>query len=779
MVDMSSKGFFAGLFRELIASLDSFIYKLLAGIYNVFFNVATADVLQAQMLKALFGRIQIILGVIILFKLVISFFSGVVNPDSLNDQKKGFGSIIKRVVVVLVMLLMIVPLNIPGVNMDQNVKLTGMASWNRNMNNHGILFGSLYELQKRILNENLIFKLINGKQPAENKEDEYNEQRDAGESFSLDVLKTFIMPNVIEDGASFEDECSGEEGKTECVCWYTNGSSDKDDVKLAMKVYFSENATIDQLLSEDVITAFCRDLSHKAANMEKDGNKVWTNAYYALAYSKLWSTIIGVLFCVLLLSLTVDVAVRLFKLVLLEVISPMAILSYIDPASEKSFKNWTKALTETYLALFIRIAIISFILFIVNNISTSFGLENPKGFVGFVSKILIYFGLIMFAKEAPKFITQSLGIESKEGNGLFSGFGKMLGGAVGVLGGVSTAKTAYKASKLADEINDPNTKHSAKNKAKAIMSGLINGTGATVSTAKTYGKAKDHKWRTTMDKVNSANAYRFQNAAEGASWWDGFKDQLKQDFTGDSNYARLERREKDLQDKIKLAEDKQKRLNKYKDKVENEAKNKGLRTTIFNSKGESIKTNLKDILAAGTRGDATGRYIVGGTNLGNKESVDSIFNYSISHGNDVDGYNFAGTTYKTYQEVESAYQSIINRGDIGGSYYAGGIEFKDAGEFGEYQAKAVDEAVNRINNGTAQFANGNPYSLDPEYETMRSDISSMLGDNANFTVQDIKGEEANIRKDIYEKTNEIASIQPEKARAKGRYRGTDGHPGGK
>ena len=57
---------------------------------------------------------------------------------------------------------------------------------------------------------------------------------------------------------------------------------------------------------------------------------------------------------------------------------------------------------------------------------------------------------------------------------------------------------------------------------------------------------------------------------------------------------------------------------------------------------------------------------------------------------------------------------------------------------------------------------------------MRSDIRSMLGGNANFTVKDIKTEESNIRKDIYDKQNEIASIQPEKARAKGKYRGTDG-----
>ena len=72
MIKMDYEGMFSSIFRSIFAGLDSFIYKILAGLYNVFFNVATADVLKAELMKNLLGRIQIILGVIILFKLVIS-----------------------------------------------------------------------------------------------------------------------------------------------------------------------------------------------------------------------------------------------------------------------------------------------------------------------------------------------------------------------------------------------------------------------------------------------------------------------------------------------------------------------------------------------------------------------------------------------------------------------------------------------------------------------------------------------------------------------------------
>ena len=537
MVDMSGEGMFTSIIRSIFASLDSFVYKLLAGIYNVFFNVATADVLKAELVKNLFGRIQIILGVIILFKLVISFFSGVVDPDSLNDKKNGVGSVIKRVVVVLVMLLMIVPLNIPEANTGEE----GMGSWNKNMNTHGILFGSLYELQRRILKDNIIFKAINGNSGGMSETTRTN----VGESFAKDVLKTFLTVNVVYDGADFSDQCEGKNDyrDTNCVCtrWKNEARTDADsDINVVYPVYFDPDSTIDMLLQSKVVTAYCDDnsdeMSYAALQEEgKDFDERATTKFnddtYALSYSYLWSTIIGVLFCVLILSLTIDVAVRLFKLVLLQIISPVAILSYIDPSSEKTFKNWTKSLTETYLSVFIRVAIISLILFIVNNISlTGFGLNISNGFVGFVSKILIYFGLIMFAKEAPKFITQSLGIESKEGNGLFSGFGKILGATTmtrGIVGSaISDAKVKY-----GERLENPKTaNHRIRNVASSIISGITGGVGGAVTGTKALATAdKDYS-----NAVMNAQKNRTQLRASHSTGFGRWADKQSQLFTGQS-----------------------------------------------------------------------------------------------------------------------------------------------------------------------------------------------------------------------------------------------------
>ena len=772
MTDLSEYHWYIAIFRSIFAMLDKLIYNLVSGMYNIFLIVAGAEI-RADIVTTIFNRIQLILGIIVLFKLVISFFSGIVNPDSLNDQKKGIGSIIKRVVVVLVMLLMIVPLNIPTRG-DSSNQANSQLTWNERMNESGILFGTLSELQSRILNSNLISNLILG-----NYSDEYDEYINSVDStndmsektktsiryqakssdMALTLLKSFIYINMKPGYENMEKEehwlCNAEdmENNFENLKWiasdyYIQSFYFKDNFVEAWNkfsqsiandtgdenpIFNTKNGSIiystyyrEQLL--DHINDKCRPESEAWGNGER----------YVYVYHLLLSTIAGVLFLIMVLSLTIDVAVRVFKLFILRLISPVAILSYIDPASEKTFNNWVKALTTTYLDLFIRIAIISFTMLFIS-IIPKIEFNVPGGGIVYIfARVILFFGLLYFAKEAPKFINETLGIDSKEGKGLFSGLGKLKTGvqtalapAVGVLGGISTAKTAYKASQLSDEVTDKNTKHSAKNKAKAIMSGIINGTGTTVSTAKTYGKSKDHKWRTAMDKVNSANAYRLQNAEEGGTWWGKTKEQIKQDFTGDSRYSQLKREEKDLKDKQQMFNSAAGLIKSLDSEVDNEVKKKGLQTMIkykdSNGVVRGFRTNTKDIAAAWERGQNTGVY-------------------------ELNGHKFAS-----------------------------------AAEFSKIQADAIDFAKDTVYKGTAKFANGADYTAPSKIGSMQASVKAIFSsndyaisyDNSKGMVANMKNAADYLNNQSYVKEQELSQKQKEIATAQANVRGTDGHPGGK
>ena len=105
--------------RSVCAAMDNGIYSLISGAFQVFFNVANANILSSTLITDLFSRIQLIFGVIILFRLAISLISGIVNPDAFSNEKTGFGKVITRVVISLVLVVTIIPLNLSG-DFEQN-----------------------------------------------------------------------------------------------------------------------------------------------------------------------------------------------------------------------------------------------------------------------------------------------------------------------------------------------------------------------------------------------------------------------------------------------------------------------------------------------------------------------------------------------------------------------------------------------------------------------------------------------------------------------------------
>ena len=120
-----------------------------------------------------------------------------------------------------------------------------------------------------------------------------------------------------------------------------------------------------------------------------------------------------------MVSFIVDAAIRVFKLAILKLIAPVPILSYIDPKTESTFQNWLKMIGTTFADLFIRLGILNLIIFFIKELdSNGFGLhlDDATGIVPIFAKLFIILGLLMFAKAAPKFIADSLGIKD---TGLF------------------------------------------------------------------------------------------------------------------------------------------------------------------------------------------------------------------------------------------------------------------------------------------------------------------------------------------------------------------------
>ncbi len=252
------------------------------------------------------------------------------------------------------------------------------------------------------------------------------------------------------------------------------------------------------------------------------------NSDYKFHY--LWpiSTVVGILLVLEMLGICVSVAIRTFKLIVLQMIAPIPVMSYIDPKSSKdgAFNSWIKTFTSTYIDIFIKLAIIYLILLLISKLLASdpntnlFGssIDNIDGMMSRnFARVFLIIGLIKFSKEAPKFAKDALGIKDNGGgSGLFDGL-KTLGAAAGVVGGAATGLIGGIAGGVAS--SKANGEGGVKNTMKGLGSGLSGLARGTIRGAK--GSTKGNPFKGIGDAVdaqNSINRKKIEASKAGSTW---------------------------------------------------------------------------------------------------------------------------------------------------------------------------------------------------------------------------------------------------------------------
>lgn len=91
------------LFRYIFFQIDKAIYELTIALYDIFFRLCNGKILSNSQISSLFGRISVILGMVMLFRVLFSFVQYLVDPDGGNNGK-SMTNVIKRAVLVVVML---------------------------------------------------------------------------------------------------------------------------------------------------------------------------------------------------------------------------------------------------------------------------------------------------------------------------------------------------------------------------------------------------------------------------------------------------------------------------------------------------------------------------------------------------------------------------------------------------------------------------------------------------------------------------------------------------
>ena len=411
--------------KWFLALFDRIVYGLMAILYDIFFNIADTTIFSSETIKNFYSRVQLIIGVVMIFKLSISVMQAVMDPDRLTNKDTGMGKIITRIVTMLAMFTAIIPLNIPYAE---------EGSYNAYLNENGLLFGTLYSLQSRIIKGNVIGKLVLGNNSASTsiKGNLSEDEASQGDKLATFILKTFVRLNLkksaVDEGAF---DSKGNLISDNLMC---DGGYDDE-----LEIYVNSDSTPGDIL--DGVTEWC-----------KPPENIHDEDRYSYVYTPIISTICGIIIDIVLIGYCVDIAIRALKLAVLRLLAPIPIISYIDPKSSKdgSFATWTKSLTSTYIDVFLRLAIIFFVLFLIQDIIKN-GLDIPigNGAVGAFSTIFIIIGLFYFARMAPKFIKDALGMKGSMTNIGLSG---MLAGA-GALRTGGNLGDAFRAGRDAADAN--------------------------------------------------------------------------------------------------------------------------------------------------------------------------------------------------------------------------------------------------------------------------------------------------------------------------------------
>ena len=384
---LQEKSWVMDIIRELLANIDALIYNLIKWILYIIFDLTSLST-SSEVLNGVYSRIYVILGVFMAFKLSFSFFKYIITPDAMTDKKQGVARLFGNVLIMLSALILI----------------------------PSLLFGTgggtplITRAQQAFLP--MLPRILLGVNTGSSINSSDNTLDQAANDMAVAALGAFFMPSERIDEAC--------------------GSGTKDKKPVLKEI--------------DDITKYAKDTCSNGLSVDLGVvGTVGAKIYYTYSYTYLVAGIVGIILIITLLGMTIDVAKRVFKLIILEVIAPIPIMSLIDPdaATKGAFGNWLKTLIYTFLDIFIKIGIIYVIIYLIQLIVNK-GLftnfpefsENPIRVSLLIVALIL--GLIFFAREAPKFIKDSLGIKDKGEGGGFAGKALALAGgaAAGFAGGV-------------------------------------------------------------------------------------------------------------------------------------------------------------------------------------------------------------------------------------------------------------------------------------------------------------------------------------------------------
>lgn len=487
-------------FREVLFMIDIVVYTFVGGAYNLFIDITKARI-DNDTINGFANSIYAIIALYSLFIMSKMLINIIINPEGFSDKKKGVSSIFARLVIAI-FLIVLLPLIFKGAYWLQDKAI------NADSENPGIIMELFLGDKQQLL-----------------------EDVDPGEE-----IKNLVVQALIRPGDAYADYNKPEEilvGKktTKTIITYSakGPCEEKDDCNEIIQTYnaYLYRVATGQKNSMILLTDIVNNrVKLKNPTTDKKSKE------FVITYPYIIVTVCGAIIIYILLGFCIDVAVRFFKLGVLEILAPVFVATYVDAKSAESgpFSKWQKETISTYIQIFIRVALVALFIVFVRLMGDSsgklFGIVENGTSDRWLVKLALVLGLLIFIKKAPKMIEDLLGIKSDSKFGILNKLGEaaLIGGSAKALGerikktrqgiknsavgsikkGFGSAVSGYTSAKTAGGTRKDRFKQSLGGFAKGLRTGAVEGYSAE-NTRGFYTKGRkeaDPKYKTLGEKAS-------------------------------------------------------------------------------------------------------------------------------------------------------------------------------------------------------------------------------------------------------------------------------------
>lgn len=406
-LDLDDRTLFSNSIRSFFGFISKFIYKLFSGAIDLMYQLAAFDFGMNDFIETVSGRLFSILIIFMIFKVSISIMSYLVNPDVAIDKDKGFQSIIKRVIISIILLISINP-----------------------------IFVVLKEVESAIIEDDIITtifttsddekvitagkeRIVGVRMSPHCPSNKMIYTATKGDRIALLLFRPFLQPYGEDDitdpkvdngQKAWDTVFSPNEGKDMAhYCGY-DISSVKEIVLNLSGVDFKESfrdAIPGPNSAEGLLRDYYYNLGINEADTGYSGNGDGVTSQYFFEFDYFFAFVLGIVGLLIVISFCFDVIIRSLNFIILQMIAPIPIISYVSPQgkSKEMLSAWWKKVISVWASLFIRILCLSLAILIIDGACNSLD-NNDFGNASLLMQIFIILGVLMFAKKLPKFLEE-------------------------------------------------------------------------------------------------------------------------------------------------------------------------------------------------------------------------------------------------------------------------------------------------------------------------------------------------------------------------------------